>query len=56
MRTCALADDMPPPYPGTTRSAAMKERAQMEPPGFMCGANFCTSDRHEYADADDAAR
>src|SRR6185437_6904250 len=43
----ALADDMPPPYPGITRSLAMYEREMHAPPGRMRGARRCTMDTME---------
>ena len=47
---------MPPPYPGTNRSAARKERARTEPPFGMIGAKRWTIETIEYEEADAAAR
>ena len=53
--TCAFAELIPPPYPGTTCCAAMKPSERIEPPGFMIGAKRCTHEISEYDDADIAA-
>ena|SRR5678815_3810067 len=45
----ALADDIPPPYPGITRSLAMYVRERNDPPGRIIGARDRTIDTSEYA-------
>src|SRR5690242_3595108 len=52
----ALADDIPPPYPGTTRSLAMYVKDRAEPPGRISGPSRATSDTREYALTPTAAR
>ena len=45
--SAALAEDMPPPYPGTTRSDAMKVRFKKLPPLRSSGAKRCTIETNE---------
>ena len=55
--SAAFADDMPPPYPGTARSAAMYDSDTNAPPrSGMIGPKRWTIDTIEYADADTALR
>src|SRR3954462_887099 len=42
--SAALADDIPPPYPGITRSPAIYVSDRKEPPGRMSGERFRTRD------------
>src|SRR5437868_9875035 len=49
LSSAALADDIPPPYPGTTRSLAMYVSERKDPPGRISGASRATSDTSEYA-------
>src|SRR4051812_38000123 len=47
--SAALAEDIPPPYPGITRSPAIYVRDRKEPPGRMSGERFRTSEMLLYA-------
>src|SRR5260370_37707655 len=47
LSSAALALDMPPPYPGTTRSLAMYYRLSHAPPGRTSGPRRCTIDTIE---------
>ena len=49
LSSAAFADDMPPPYPGTARSAARYESARNDPPGRMSGPSRATIEVNEYA-------
>src|SRR2546428_7203567 len=56
LSSAALADDMPPPYPGTTRSLAMYVSDSTAPPGRSSGPRRASSPTSEYADTLTAAR
>jgi len=49
LSSAAFAEDIPPPYPGTTRSLAMYVRERNDPPGRMRGPSRATSETREYA-------
>ena len=47
LSSAALADDIPPPYPGITRSLAMYVSDTTDPPGRIRGPSRCTMDTSE---------
>src|SRR5262245_40611297 len=49
LSNAAFADDMPPPYPGITRSLAMYVSDTNDPPSRINGPSRCTIDTIEYA-------
>src|SRR6185312_8512484 len=56
LSSAALADDMPPPYPGITRSLAMYVSDRNDPLGRSSGPNRWTNDTIEYALTPNAVR
>jgi hypothetical protein len=49
LSSAAFADDMPPPYPGITRSLAMYVSDTNDPPSRISGASLLTIEIKEYA-------
>ena len=49
LSSAALADDIPPPYPGITRSPAMYDNERNDPLGRISGASWRTMLTSEYA-------